>query len=144
AYNFAYGLLALDLRKGDKIATLSNNRPEWNVVDLGMMMAGAIHVPVYPTISNDDLTFILKDAEIKYIFVSGNELWNKVQYCLHGITTIKGVYTFEQLDQRPHWSQIIELGKKNVNEIKLTQIKSSIHATELATLLYTSGTTGTP
>src|SRR2546429_2136907 len=70
-YNFAYGLLASGLQQGDKIATLSNNRPEWNVVDLGMMMAGGIHVPIYPTISNDDLKFILKDAEVKYIFVSG-------------------------------------------------------------------------
>lgn len=144
AYNFAYGLLASGLQKGDKIATLSNNRPEWNIVDLAMMMAGAIHVPVYPTISNDDLTFILKDAEIKYIFVSGNELWNKVQQCLHNASTVKGVYTFHSLDQRPHWSEIIELGKKNPDEIKLAQIKSSIQPKDLATLLYTSGTTGTP
>ncbi len=144
AYNFAYGLLASGLQKGDKIATLSNNRPEWNVVDLGMMMAGAIHVPVYPTISNDDLTFILRDAEIKYIFVSSNELWNKVQQCLSGVNTVNAVYTFENLDQRPHWSAIIDLGKKHIDEIKLTEIKSSIQPHDLATLLYTSGTTGTP
>ena len=143
-YDFAYGLLALGLERGDRIATLSNNRPEWNVADLGMMMAGAIHVPVYPTISNDDLKFILEDAAIRYIFVSNNELWNKVQTCLSGITTVKGVYTFDYLDQRPHWSEIIALGKNNTDEIKLTQVKESIRPKDLATLLYTSGTTGIP
>lgn len=141
---FAYGLLASGLQKGDKIATLSNNRPQWNIADLGMMMAGAVHVPIYPTISNDDLTFILKDAEIKYIFVSNNELWNKIQYCLPKALTVKSVHTFDHLGQRPHWTQIIELGKKNVDETKLAQIKSTIQAHDLATLLYTSGTTGTP
>ncbi len=144
AHNFAYGLLASGLQKDDKIATLSNNRPQWNMVDLGMMMAGAIHVPIYPTISNDDLTFILKDAEIKYIFVSNNELWNKIQQCLPEAKSVKGVFTFDHLDQRPHWTELVELGKKNVSDAMLTQIKSTIKANDLATLLYTSGTTGTP
>jgi len=144
AYHFAYGLLASGLQKGDKIATLSNNRPEWNIADAGMMMAGAIHVPVYPTISNDDLKFIFNDAEVKYILVSNNELWNKVQQCLAEVTSVKAVFTFDKLDQRPHWTDLIELGKKNIEKEKLEAIKSSIHPTDLVTLLYTSGTTGTP
>ena len=65
----SYGLLAMGLKKGEKIATLSNNRPEWNFVDLGMMQAGGIHVPIYPTISAADLKIILTDAEVIYIYV---------------------------------------------------------------------------
>src|SRR5690348_7339728 len=74
----SYGLLAMGMKGGDKIATLSNNRPEWNFLDLGMLQAGCIHVPIYPTISDTDLKYILKDAEIKLIVVSDELLWDKV------------------------------------------------------------------
>jgi long-chain acyl-CoA synthetase len=80
--SMSYGFLQMGVQKGDKIATLSNNRPEWNFVDLGMMSVGAIHVPVYPTVSESDLKFILKDAEVKYVFVSGKEILDKVESVL--------------------------------------------------------------
>jgi len=58
ARNVAYGLLALGFKKGDKIATVSNNRPEWNFVDMGMAMIGVVHVPVSPTIGDDEYKHI--------------------------------------------------------------------------------------
>ena len=68
---------AKGISPGDKIAIISNNRPEWNFTDLGVLQIGAIDVPVYPTISENDLKFILTDADVKIVFVSSEELLPK-------------------------------------------------------------------
>ena len=78
AENLAHGLLALGVQREDKIAILANNRPEWNFTDMGIQMSGCILIPVYPTVSEKDLEFILKDAEVKYVFVSAEDIYNKV------------------------------------------------------------------
>ena len=78
AYRVAYGLLALGLKKGDKIATISNNRPEWNFTDMGMAMAGLVQVPIYPTISAEEYDYILGHAEPKLIFLSDKGLFDKI------------------------------------------------------------------
>jgi len=139
-----YGLLAMGLKKGDKIATLSNNRPEWNFVDLGMMRAGCIHVPVYPTISNSDLRFILNDAEVKYVFVSSAELWDKVKDVAGELPGIQGIFTFDQIPGRSHWSEITDKGREHPDPAAVNAICDGIQPGDLATLLYTSGTTGFP
>ena len=141
--NVSYGLMELGLKKGDKIATLSNNRPEWNFLDLGMLQIGCIHVPIYPTISSTDLKFILRDAEVKLIIVSGQELWDKTNAAITGLD-IKGVYTFDQIQGKPHWTEITNKGQSNPKQEELTAIQQSILPDDLATLLYTSGTTGIP
>src|SRR5688572_2941115 len=69
----SYALLAKGIGKDDKIAILSNNRPEWNFADLGILQIGAVDVPIFPTISEHDLKFILEDAEVKIIFVRSEE-----------------------------------------------------------------------
>ncbi len=88
ANNVSYALMHLGIKKGDKIATISNNRPEWNFVDMGIMQIGAIHVPLYPTISADDYQYILKHADIKYVFVAGKELIRKIGHILESIDVI--------------------------------------------------------
>lgn len=140
----SYGLLAMGLKKGDKIATLSNNRPEWNFVDLGMMQAGGIHVPIYPTISAADLKFILTDAEVKYIFVSSQDLWDKVEAVAKELPGIQGIFTFDRIPGKPHWSEITEKGKAHPAKSEVDAVKSTIGPNDLVTLLYTSGTTGFP
>ncbi len=77
ANNISYGLLKLGVKNGDKIATISNNRPEWNFLDMGISQIGAIHVPIYPTISESDYQYILNHAEVQYVFVSGMDLLRK-------------------------------------------------------------------
>ena len=139
----SYGLLSMGLQKGDKIATLSNNRPEWNFLDLGMLQIGCVHVPIYPTISETDLKFILADAEIKMVVVSDQLLWDKIQAAIQGLS-LKGVFSFNQLTGKPNWMEIVNAGRKQQQESTLTTIKQSIQADDLATLLYTSGTTGIP
>ena len=140
----SFGLLAMGVRKGDKIATLSNNRPEWNFLDLGMMRIGAIHVPVYPTISANDLHFILKDAGVSYVFVSGSELWDKVESVTKDVEGIKGMYSFDRIPGKPHWSEIADIGNKHPDPSAVKSICETIGPDDLATLLYTSGTTGFP
>ena len=138
--NVSYGLMAMGFKKGDKIATLSNNRPEWNFLDLGMLQIGCIHVPVYPTISANDLKYILQDAEIKLVIVSDQQLWDKTNAAMAGLQ----IFSFDILAGKPHWSEITNKGINNPKLEELSTISNTILSTDLATLLYTSGTTGIP
>ena len=92
--NLSYGLHNLGLEREDKIAIIANNRPEWNFVDFATQQSGAVSVPIYPTVSEHDLTFILNDAKIKYVFVSSSELYSKVKAASASVPSIKGIYTF--------------------------------------------------
>ncbi len=144
ANNVSYALLNLGIKKGDKIATISNNRPEWNFVDMGIMQIGAIHVPLYPTISADDYKYIIVHADVKYVFVSGKEIIRKVGHILKALDNIKEVFTFSKVDGYRHFDEIISLGKDNQSKVKLFDITNSINKNDIATLIYTSGTTGFP
>ncbi|MAZ94170.1 MAG: long-chain fatty acid--CoA ligase [Bacteroidales bacterium] len=144
ALNISCALLKLGIKKGDKIATISNNRPEWNFVDMGIMQIGAVHVPIYPTISAEDYEYILKHAGIKYVFVSGNEIIRKIGHILKAVENINDVYSFTHVEGYKHFNEIIEFGKQNQDLNKIEKIKTSINKDDIATLIYTSGTTGFP
>jgi long-chain acyl-CoA synthetase len=146
AYNISYGLLSLGLKKGDKVATISNNRPEWNFMDMGLSQAGIIHVPIYPTISDEDYNYILNHCDPRLIIVSDNMLYQRIQPLAEKIPGIKEMYSFNEIEGVKNWKEIIELGKKNRNKYNndLKKIKESIKPDETVTLLYTSGTTGHP
>jgi len=141
----AYGLLQLGIKKGDRIASISNNRPEWNFLDMAIHQIGAIHVSIYPTISEADYQYILSHADVKMVFVAGWELLRKIENVLNGIPSLKdNVYTFRNLRGYKHLSEIIELGIANPAPEQLKELKNSISANDVATLIYTSGTTGNP
>jgi long-chain acyl-CoA synthetase len=140
----SYGLLALGVKKGDKVATISGSRPEWNFVDMGILQMGAVHVPVYPTISESDYRYILAHAEVQYVFVSGWDTYRKIEHIVSEIPTLKGVYAFKETEGIPMFSEVVSLGKANIKSQELDNIKSSILPSELATIIYTSGTTGNP
>ncbi len=140
----SYGLMALGVKKGDKVATISGSRPEWNFVDMGILQMGAVHVPVYPTISESDYRYILAHAEVQYVFVSGWDTYRKIEHIISEIPTLKGVYAFRETEGIPMFSEVVSLGKANIEEQKLENIKSTILPTDLATIIYTSGTTGNP
>ena len=142
--NLAYGLISLGIQREDKIAIMANNRPEWNFADMGIQMSGAVSIPVYPTISETDLKFILNDAQVKYVFVSGAELFKKVKGAATDVSSLKEVYAFDNVADVKNFNELIELGKKNKDVSKLAAIKDSIKENDLVTILYTSGTTGTP
>ena len=140
----SYGLLALGVGKGDKVATIANNRPEWNFVDMGVLQIGAIHVPIYPTISESDYNYILNNAGVKYLFISGKDIFRKIEHILPGVSTLKGVYTFSETENVQNFGELLQLGKENPCPEKVAELKASIGPDDLATLIYTSGTTGNP
>lgn len=141
----SYGLMQLGVKKGDRIASISNNRPEWNFLDMALHQLGAIHVSIYPTISESDYEYILNHAEVKMVFVSGWDLLRKIQNIIDRIPALKGqVYTFRNLRGYKHLNEVIELGIANPSPQYLEEIKDSITPDDVVTLIYTSGTTGNP
>jgi long-chain acyl-CoA synthetase len=143
---FSYGLLALGFKKQDKIVTVSNNRPEWNFMDMGMTQVGVVHVPVYPTIGDDDYRHILKHSDAKIVIVSSQEYYEKIKPLADDTPNIDKVYTLDEVAGAPNWNEILELGKENEEKYKdeLVKIKESIDPDEMMSIIYTSGTTGTP
>jgi len=142
--NLSYGLLASGIQPGDKIGIISNNRPEWNFVDHACMQIAVIDVPLYPTISNHDMHYTLNESEVKFLFVSSKEIYDKVLSVKQGISTLKEIFTLNKVEGAKHWTELTELGKKNNASEKVKQISDSIKPNDLATIIYTSGTTGNP
>jgi len=142
--NISYGLIAIGIRKNDKIAIISSNRPEWNIIDMGILQIGAIPVPIYPTISESDYNHILNHAEVKVVFVEGEELLSKIEHILPEVQSIKEIYTFKNRQRFNFLQQLLDLGKENQNQFLLNELKEGIKNEDIATIIYTSGTTGNP
>ncbi len=140
--NFCYGLYESGLRKGDKIITVSANRPEWNFSDIGMAMLGIIHVPVFTSLSAKEYEYIIENSGAKMILISDKRLLKSVSPALKG--DLEKVYTFDAIENVHNWKEIIEKGKKCSENIKteIEKIKDQITENDFATLIYTSGTTG--
>lgn len=137
------GLINFGIHKGDKIATISANCPEWNFADMAMMQVGALHVPIYPTISAKDYEFIFNHAEVKLVFIDGKALYHKIKDILPNCPTVKAIYSFTKHSDIKCYKELLESGQKEPQNKKLEIIKKSISTNEVATIIYTSGTTGT-
>ena len=139
----SYGLMALGVEKGDNVGLVSGNRPEWNMIDFAIMQIGAVSVPIYPNISQEDYRHILNHAEIKVIFIDGKDLRGKLEPIMPEVKSLKEIYTFTEVGTKyKNLNNLIGLGKDNEQPEKLEGIKASIRPEELATIIYTSGTTG--
>lgn len=138
------GLLRLGVEPNDKIAVIStNNRTEWNVLDIGVLQLGAQNVPIYPTISSEDYEYILNHSEAQYCFVSDSEILDKLNK-IKSNTQLKGVYTFDEIAGEKNWKEVLDLGSDPSNQSELDARKDAVKPETLATLIYTSGTTGKP
>ena len=143
--DISYGMINAGVKPGDKIGIVSGNRPEWNMLDFAIMQIGAVSIPIYPTISQDDYRYILNHAEMKMIFIEGKELRNKLQPILPEVKTLQEVYTFDDLgSEYKYLDLLVQSGSDHRNESELVRIKSSIQPEDMATIIYTSGTTGNP
>jgi len=142
----ALGLLALGLKKGDRVATVSGNRPEWSFVDMALAMAGAVHVPVYPTISEDEYYYIFSHAGTRFIFVSDDKLFKKLNPMVGEIACLEQIFTFNQVEGATNIDYLYNLGEAHEHELlqTLDEIKKSLGEEEMVTMIYTSGTTGIP
>jgi len=137
--HISYGLLALGLQKGDKVATITNNRPEWNFVDMGLAQAGFIHVPLFATLTGQGYKEIFEHAEVKAVFVSDKKLHNILQSIVPGL-----IFAFDEVEGARHWTEVRDLGKEKADQfrVQISSNKKQTKPTDPVTLIYTSGTTG--
>jgi long-chain acyl-CoA synthetase len=147
---FSAGLLQLGIGKGDstpegtdKIAIISANRPEWLITDLACQQAGAVLTPIYPTLSDHELEFVLNDSGASILFVGDKEMYDKIAVFRHKIPLLKEIFTFTKVEGLRHWLEIPAMGKEE-DFAKIEEIKNRIDPEQLVTIIYTSGTTGTP
>ncbi|MCV2483471.1 AMP-dependent synthetase/ligase [Flavobacterium sp. SH_e] len=138
-------LLRMGVQKDDKIALItSNNRTEWNIMDIGILQTGAQNVPIYPTIAEEDYEYILNHSGSIYCFVSDEEVLQKVNAIKANVPTLKEVYSFNEIPECKHWSDLLLVGEDESNQSEVEARKDSIKTDDLATIIYTSGTTGRP
>ncbi len=141
----SFALIKIGIKKNDKVAIISSNRPEWNILDMAIQKVGAITIPIYPTISKDDYKIIINNCEAKLAIIEGLSVLSKIEEIRPEIPSIEHIYTFvKRSEQYPIWDDLISLGKENVDFEELERRESSILPSDCATIIYTSGTTGIP
>jgi len=137
------GLIGLGMGKGSRIAVMSANRPEWNITDFAITQIGAYQVPLYPTLAEHDIKFIVENAEVNLIFLADESLYTKVKAVCATLDTDIKLYTFNEVSGAEHWMKLVDAGAAN-NEIDLEPYRAAVAPDDILTLIYTSGTTGTP
>jgi long-chain acyl-CoA synthetase len=130
---------ALAPEQQEKIAIISPNRPEWIITDVGVQLTGAVLTPLYPTISVNDLAFILQESEIRIVFIANKELYERYKEVLNNAPLLKHVYSFDEVAGVENWKELLSKNK-DADE----GVMKRINPETLATIIYTSGTTGTP
>jgi long-chain acyl-CoA synthetase len=137
---FSKGLLDLGVKKGDRIAVISNNRIEWHLTDLAIQQIGAVNVPVYSNINPEDYNYILNDCGAKLVFLSDEEILNKIKQIKDQVPSLEKIYTFNPIQGEAHYTELL----KSTSTEDIEQLRNSVGGDDLATLIYTSGTTGNP
>ena len=138
-------LLRMGIKKEDKIALISsNNRTEWNIMDIGILQVGAQNVPIYPTISENDYEYILHHSDSIFCFVSDSEVLRKVNLIRKKLPNLKGIFSFDEIEGCQNWKELLFLGEDQSNQNVVEERKNNVKPEDLATIIYTSGTTGKP
>lgn len=146
SHSAAYALLALGYSKGDKAITICSNRPEWNFIDMGLNLAGMVHIPVYPTLSEDEYSYIFDHSDAKIIFIGNTQLYKKVYPVVEKMKNPLKVYLMDDSSDIDCLANIYKIGEENKEKYcaVVEKIKEETSPDEMATMIYTSGTTGTP
>jgi long-chain acyl-CoA synthetase len=147
---FSAGLIAMGIGPGDrtpegrdKIAVISKNRPEWVMLDLAVQQVGAVLTPIYPTISINELEFVLTDAAVKMVFVNDEELFLKVSSLQSKLPSLQCIFTFEHVANARYWKEVLQSATPE-STAKLPELRDAVQYEDLVTIIYTSGTTGVP
>jgi long-chain acyl-CoA synthetase len=143
AKDTARGLAAIGIQPGDRVAIVSTNRPEWVIMDYAIQMAGAISVPLYPTITAEDYRFIFTDSGAKLVLCGTEELLHKAQEACSKMQDAPTLFTFDVVAGTPHWKEITASAQATPME-EIERRKAAVKEEDLFTIIYTSGTTGTP
>jgi long-chain acyl-CoA synthetase len=149
--NVALGLAELGIKPGDRIALLSENRPEWSIADLAILSLGAINVPIYTTQAVDQIRYILTDSGARAIFVSNKKLYRHAKEALQGLDFLEKIVFFdaptgEEIDRSASLESLEKSGSERaINKpAAFGAYLKAIRLDDLATIIYTSGTTGEP
>jgi long-chain acyl-CoA synthetase len=148
--NLALGLADLGVKPGDRIALLSENRPEWSIADLAILSLGAINVPIYTTQAVDQIRYILEDSGTRAIFVSNKKLFGHAAKALEGLDFLERVIFFDEppidVERATTLEKLEKIGQQRAENkpFLLNAYLSAIKPDDLATIIYTSGTTGEP
>ncbi|QQS42976.1 MAG: long-chain fatty acid--CoA ligase [Acidobacteriota bacterium] len=148
----ALGFSELGFGKDDKVAIISENRPEWSLSDLGVLSIGGVIVPIYTTQAVEQVRYILEDSGSKALIVSGKKLWEHVEKAVQSVEHLEKIVFFDEDEMPEHDNRAIsladleELGSKReeIDEKEFERILDALEPDQLATIIYTSGTTGEP
>jgi long-chain acyl-CoA synthetase len=151
AKQIALGLYSLDVHKGDRVAILSESRVEWVLADQGCMFAGAIAVPIYPTLTPPQAQYILKDSGARLLFIESREKLVQMETVLRDCPDLSQVVLFEtSTDSDPPQASTLADIENRGRDLNLAQpslideLAGAARPEDLATIIYTSGTTGEP
>ncbi|MGD9346905.1 MAG: AMP-binding protein, partial [Candidatus Aminicenantes bacterium] len=146
--HFALGLKTLGFNAGNKLIILSENRPEWVMTDIATLCLGGVTVPIYTTLSPEQIKYIVNDSDSKILVCSNEELWEKVRVIKNELSLVSQFITF--LSDPPEgvksFDEVVELGRGTASEDlnSFERIALSVKPFDLASIIYTSGTTGEP
>ncbi|MDD5609439.1 MAG: long-chain fatty acid--CoA ligase [Ignavibacterium sp.] len=149
---FAFGLASLGIKKDDKVAIISENRPEWVYSDMAILSLGAVDVPLYPSLTAESVEFILNNSESKIIIVSTKFQLNKVMKVRDKCKTLKFIILLNEKDYDSNNKDLINFSKvqesgrafQKQHPSLLKDNVTSIKPSDICTIIYTSGTTGEP
>ena len=145
-----HGLAAMGLKAGDKIAILSNNRPEWTIADFAGLSLRCVVVPIYQTLPPNQIAYILKDSETRAIFVEDETQYEKIVQLRKKAPKLKFVFSFQEIadaeGQVQSFDQLIAMGKEHQERQPnlFHESINKIEPLEICSMVYTSGTTGDP
>ncbi len=138
-------LIQNNINPGDKVALITTaNRTEWNLMDQAVLQIGAHTVPIYPTVSGEELEYIFNHSEAKICFVSDKALYDKIEKIQSKLQFLTTIYSFEEIEGIISIEKIIEEGKKLATDEVLNELRTKVQPNDLASIIYTSGTTGRP
>ena len=148
----ALGLSAFGIEKGDRVAIISENRPEWSLTDLALLCLRAVIVPIYTTQAVDQIRYILENSGSKMIFVSGRKLYKHAAEAIRSVESLKHVVFFDSddiVEDQPSvatFDEVLSRGDESMAQHNNTfeELLSQVETDDLATIIYTSGTTGEP
>jgi len=147
----AYTLQALGIRPGDRVAILSENRPEWPIADVASLLIGAVTVPLYTTLTPEQMAFALNDSGCSAIFLSSDQQLHKILSIL-AQTSIEKIIVMDNLEYKgdlaPYEGKCLSMSRitregPDTLSGELASRARAATADQLATIVYTSGTTGT-
>ena len=140
----ARALVAAGIEKGDRVGIISSNRIEWCVLDQAITKAGAITVPVYPTLSKEDFQYIFQHSAIRLCFVANKNLYAKAEEIRHQVNTLEGIYLLDPAGDLPTLEDFLHAGDDPALQETVDRRAAEVSEDDVATLIYTSGTTGKP